>query len=480
MTEAKVLGGTDGFRGEARLEEGGPGIINEETFAGLTAALVEHVCGNDGGRDAIVVVGSDTRKSSESLRLATIAGARYMGAKVLDLGVGPTSYIQHTAERLGAAACVAVTASHNPASDNGWKGMIGSRKPSSDEARQISDRYWSLVDSDAKIDLDNNKPHETNHALHRHQYTKELLRSIRQHTNRYVPLHGYIIAVDGAYGAAQSMTADVLFQLGAAVKEYATDMSGDINDGCGAADLTGIKNFIRQSNFMDHPRFLGGVANDGDADRMLAVGVIDTHHGKELVTINGNHVLWAMAEDQSGIVGTEYTNSGLRHKLVEANIDFAECANGDRAVTEMLQAKRRQGQMWSRGGEFSGHFVDLMWLNSGDGVRSAAWLADWVVRRRPGKNFGDLYNELPLWHEASRKVDLTGVDKQLISRDVTIETAAKKLGQQFGPAARFILRASGTEPVYRIWAESRNVAEVETAVDQLQRLVIDRVESLKT
>lgn len=451
MTERFLLGGTDGFRGVA-TEEYGPGLMNQETLRGLTYELVAYQ--QEQKADGVVIVARDTRPSSAHLSQAVVEGALGRGAEVWDLGVAPTPTAQKIAAQSGAMATVVVTASHNTYTDNGWKGMLGAEKPSSDVVQTLSDRFWDGYQDLRQI------PRTIHQAIERPElkdwYLKKLARDIEE-TFGERPLLDKLIAVDGAFGAAQSLTPRLLRRLGADVVMFSCYGNGNgiINDGCGAADLSGIKSFLAdRPELTMHPDFLGAVANDGDADRFMGIGALPSHNGAapRLVEINGNHAMLALAEKQAGIVGTEYTNSGLVQRLAQQGVEFAYCPNGDVNVTAALRAKQALGEPWTRGGEFTGHLIDTDWLPSGDGVRMAAWMAAYAAAS--GRTFGDIYQDLPLWSEHMVKIPYEHDSRNRIKQADRIASLLHTADETLGDNGRLIVRASGTEPVVRIWGES--------------------------
>lgn len=468
MPERTVLGGTDGFRGEATHDQG-PALINEQTFALLTCALVERQL--ELGETGAVVIAQDPRASGDGLRRAAIAGALMHGVEVWDLGVAPTPTAQKAAKELGGLATIVVTASHNPAKDNGWKGMVGSNKPSKDVVADISSRYWDYIDDGLVIPFGT----KLRPAVERPElltwYSAQVVASIENEFGE-TPLQGKLFVIDGANGAAQSLTPDVFRRLGATVEEYACDGSGDINDGCGAANLDGLKTFLAdRPEITSNPNFVGAIANDGDGDRVMAVGVIAGGQDTvQLVEVTGNHIMGRHAQSQPGIVGTEYTNSGLVTALEQQGIGFEYCKNGDIFVTERLREKQSQGEDWTRGGEFTGHHIDTTWLSSGDGVRMAAWFASFATKS--GVNFGDIYKDLPLWAEKMTKVRFSPTRGEENITDLpAVQDALLQAEAALGKNGRLILRASGTEPVIRIWGEGTEPAHISNIVSGLEQVV---------
>ena len=346
--------------------------------------------------------------------------------------------------------------------------MIGSAKPVKTEVRGTSDDYWRQVGSGLVIPLDLADQDREARIDGRKEYIRDIVADvIRAFPNESgtLPLEGKFFVVDGANGAAMNITPEVFKQLGARVEAFCCDGSGPINENCGAAKLGGLKEFLAgRPDITSDPNFIGAIANDGDADRFMGIGLV---HGKP-VEITGNHVMEAMAKypKQPGIVGTIYTNSGTTKRLQVAGIDFEYCDNGDTYVTNALLAKQAANQQWTRGGEFTGHLIDTEWLTSGDGVHAAAWFAAWAVQQ--GATFGDICKDMPMWPEEMLSVELDSpvkgelMDYKLV-RAATDETEAEGL--------RPITRASGTEPVVRVWVEGREEEKVQRAANRIAAAV---------
>lgn len=469
-TERPLLGGTDGYRGEATLEEG-PGKMNPETIAGLSYALVRHQ--QEAGISGPVVVARDTRISGDYLSEAALQGARFAGAEVIDGGILPTPTAQKHAESIDAMAAIVITASHNPAKDNGWKGMLGSRKPSKDEVQAISGRFWEQHENGLHIPAggDTSPSHKHNSEIIEN-YSEMVIADIEQQFGEQ-PLSGKLFVIDSANGAAGGITPDIFRRLGAEVQAIAVG-EGLINEGYGAADLTGLKNFLQsRPDITNHSGFVGGIATDGDADRVMGVGV--SGKGK-IVEINGNHIMEALAgnPDQPGIVGTLYTNSGLRQRLAEKNIGFDECGNGDVYVTSALRARQLVDPGWQRGGEFTGHIIDTSWLGSGDGIRTAAWFA--ALAATTGRTFGEIHEMQPMWPEAMSKIEIP----KSISLEIEVSSLllrSMEIVRSLG--VRPIVRASGTEPVVRVWTEAPDEFLAESANELLCNSVRELTEEIR-
>lgn len=453
---SKSLFGTDGFRGEY-TEQTGPGLLNTETISKLTTALIEFT-----KEYKILVVGRDTRPSSNALAQAVIQAGATAGVEVWDLGVMPTPGTFKVARHFKTLA-VMITASHNPYTDNGWKAAIAGDKLTTGQANKVSDIYWDNLQK-------THKPKSAGQVIDKHElsgwYINEVVKDIEREFSAQ-PLAGKVFVVDGANGATMNYTPVILEQLGAKVYRFACDGVGKINQDCGAANLNGVKDYLKShSEITSDPNFIGAIACDGDGDRMMGIGILGNNN---FVEINGNHVFLALAKGQPGIVGTLYTNSGLVEALNQMGVEFEQCANGDTAVTAALVARQARGDNWTRGGEFTGHHVDTAWLSSGDGVRMAAWFASYVSRQ--GKTFADIHKELPLWPEAKTTV-IINPNAPKIEENATIQQQIKSVKDSLGDKGRIVVRTSGTEPVVRIWGEAKpGTAKIQEIIKDLSKFI---------
>lgn len=457
-----VIFGTDGFRGEY-TEESGPALLNIETIADLTRAFVEYA--KSIGDFPAIVVGRDTRESGQVLAKTVCDIASKLGLEVWDVGVCPTPATFKIAQQHGTLA-IMITASHNPHTDNGWKAAIKGDKITDEQARIVSDIYWKNLDQPIG---DTERAEILDKSELRNWYIDEVVKDICDEFGEN-PLIGKVVVVDGANGATAKFTPEILRRLGAEVHEFATDCRAHINLDCGAADLSGVKNFLKNSkNILNNPNLIGAVSNDGDGDRIMCVGV---RSDGSLVELNGNYVLHALAENQPGIVGTLYTNSGLVEALRTSNIGFDQCANGDTAVTAGLRARQKRGENWTRGGEYTGHHVDTDWLSSGDGVRMAAWYSSYVSKH--GKKFNNLYDELALWPEVSTKIKISRDRSEKLENQPEVQNEIERLKQTLGNNGRLVVRTSGTEPVVRIWGEAKPPINIQEIIDNLSKYMGER------
>jgi phosphoglucosamine mutase len=474
--EQPLLGGTDGWRAIA-TDEPGSGRMNREGVAGMTYAFVGRQL--DQGMEGPVVVARDTRASGGPLSQAAIAGALAQGVEVIDLGVFPTPAAQRFASKVGASVTAMLTASHNPAKYNGLKLMIGNAKPDKAEVRSTSNDYWKQVESGLVIPLDLANQGRETRVDAREEYIQDIVDDIIKafpNESGKLPLEGKFFVVDGANGAAMGITPEVFERLGARVERFCCDGSRPINENCGAARLDGLKEFLASRPDITSDRnFIGAIANDGDADRFMGIGLANGRRfmginltSDKLMEITGNHVMEAMAKHprQPGVVGTIYTNSGMTERLQVAGIDFEYCDNGDTYVTNALLAKQAAGKHWTRGGEFTGHLIDTEWLTSGDGVHAAAWFAAWAVQQ--GATFGDICKDMPMWPEEMLSVEL---DSPVKGNILDYEPVRVATDEAEAEGLRSVTRASGTEPVVRVWVEGKRKRKVQKAANRIATAV---------
>ncbi|HEY1645024.1 MAG TPA: hypothetical protein VGF75_01390 [Candidatus Saccharimonadales bacterium] len=441
---AELAFGTDGYRGEANNST--LTGINPTTFEKLSYDFAGLMADVNNEANPIVIVGRDTRDSGKALSEAVAIGSVGAGAEVWDIGIAPTPVIAWLAKAHGCSA-VAITASHNPNSDNGFKPFIsGGIKPGQEFIDELTRRY------DA-----GEQPHPgyLGKVYNRSTLINLYLAHVVPELGGYGTLAGKTLVVDGANGAAYDLAPRLYRRLGAEVVEFACSSTGKlINENCGAAHLEGAKAFLKsRPGLTDSDNFLGLLSHDGDGDRVMALDA----NGQ---TIDGNYWLQHLAEDQEGIVGTEYTNTALRRVVQASGVQFHECPNGDSQVTAKLQELGLK-----RGGEFTGHLIDLEHLSSGDGLYMGAWLA--VKAAQTGMSFMDIKNELELFPERMVNVSLRDgkpvVD--VLSSSYVQEGIARARQLAEEDDGRLIVRVSGTEPIIRVWSEAKSLKIVRTATN---------------
>ena len=342
---AEALFGTDGYRG----------VANESHETGMNPTTLgrlayEYVCLERERTDEppTVIVGSDTRVSSAKLREAVAHGAALGGAEVWELGEAATPVIAKEATVNNVHAMV-VTASHNPAPDNGLKIFArGGIKAPREDLTELEQRYYDSLERE---------PRQVSPG-HRRIYRPELIEDYLKLAVEFIgpgSLKDKSVIIDGANGAVWCTATRLYEMLGATVHGYAVSNDGaNINNGCGAAHLEGVKQFMR-----DNPAITGAknliatFLSDGDGDRVLALD----RNGR---VVNGNHFMYRMAFGEVGIVGTIYTNPATREAVIGNGVEFHECDNGDSYVTaKLIELTNERGAGFTKGGEITGHLVEI-------------------------------------------------------------------------------------------------------------------------
>jgi len=432
------LFGTDGVRGVAN-----DALTPETAFAiGRAAAAV---LGRDVPRERPIVVGRDTRLSGTMLQAATIAGITSVGRDALCVGVAPTPAIALVATRIGAAAGVVISASHNPIEDNGLKFFGG-------DGFKLADAIEDEIEAaTARDDLP--RPTHADVGIARDEPALTILYERALH-DAGADLRGLTIVVDAAFGAAYRIAPAALRALGAEVVAlHAEDDGARINVGCGATDLRALATRVRALAEEQPERRAFGVAFDGDADRALFVD-------EEGASVTGDHVLFVIARDlQAGgrlvgdaVVGTVMSNLGLERALRAYDIRLIRASVGDRYV---LEAMRAGG--YGLGGEQSGHVVDLARNTTGDGPLVAIVIASILARTKA--TLRALTSELVVAPQTLVNVRVDSQER--VARDERVRAAIARAEETLGERGRVLVRPSGTEPLVRVMIEGTERAEID-------------------
>lgn len=432
--------GTDGVRGVAGTE-----LTTEFAFRLARAASRVLTSPSEERR---VVIGGDTRESTELLAVALAHGFRAEGVEVVSLGVAPTPMVAFEAQRLGALGAV-VSASHNAYHDNGIKLFaLGGLKLTDDVEQRIEAELDSIargVGPFAAAPISDDVDSEVDHR----PYVDHVLGYLEGRS-----LDGLRVVLDAANGAASVVGPEVLRAAGADVIVIADSPDGrNINDGCGATVPSNVAAAV-----LEHGADVG-VALDGDADRLIAVD----HTGS---VVDGDHIIAVVAGDllakgelrHDTVVVTVMTNLGFRLAMRNAGIHVVETGVGDRYVLEALAAGG-----YSLGGEQSGHVIFADHATTGDGVLTALALLDAVKRS------GQPLAELAAAAMTSLPQVLVNVVVARRAPDVAELLAAdiERVEQSLAGAGRVLVRASGTEPLVRVMVEAPTHQAAVAAADDL-------------
>ncbi len=427
--------GTDGIRGRA-----GEPPITAEFAAKLGRALVEVL----GISRPVVAIGRDTRASGPMLEEALARGIVSAGGDVHFLGVLPTPGVAASVLANGLDAGAVISASHNPAHDNGIKFFSGDGFKLPDETESAIERH---IEAPAH-DRPPGKSTMVDDAVSR--YADHALKSLPPQFS----LRGLRIAVDCANGAACQTTPQVLRTLGAEVHVFhATPDGNNINEGCGSTVAGEISRLVKETGAQV------GLSHDGDADRLLLCDETgDPLDGDELLAMAGLDLLRRGELSGHTVVATVMSNLGLDEAIEQAGGKVVRTAVGDRYV---LEAMRAGGYIL--GGEQSGHMIFLRHGTTGDGLVSALQILRLMIES--GRTLSELRKVLHKYPQAQRAVAVKS--KPPLETVPEVQAAITAAEQALGPRGRVLVRYSGTEPKLRVLLEGREAALLETHADRI-------------
>jgi phosphoglucosamine mutase len=445
MLQMGRLFGTDGVRGIANKDIT-PHLALDLSIAaarvlGETDELTGHV--------PTAVVGRDTRASGEFLAAAAISGLAAAGVNVYDAGVLPTPAIAFLTADMHADFGVMLTASHNPMPDNGIKFFSrgGHKLPDAVEDA-IEARLGEGWEGPTGISVGRVLPMQDG----RFRYVAHLLRCLPN------PLGGLKIVIDAAHGAAAQVSPEAFRAAGAEVHVIGAEPDGlNINDGYGATHLEMLQRAVVSL------RADLGVANDGDADRCMAVdhtgAVVD---GDQIMSVLAIALLERGELRQDTLVATVMSNLGMFQAMERAGIIVRQTAVGDRYVLEEMAAHG-----YSLGGEQSGHVIFLDHATTGDGTLAGLLLAARVAQS--GRSLRDLASVMTRLPQVL--INVKGVDKGAVDASEIIQAAVAEEEKELAGLGRVLLRKSGTEPVVRVMVEAPTGEQATAAATRLARVV---------
>jgi phosphoglucosamine mutase len=402
-----------------------------------------------------VVIGKDTRLSGYMFESALTAGLTSTGMNVLLLGPVPTPAVGFLTRSMRADLGVMISASHNPAIDNGIK-FFGP------DGFKLSNAAETEIEALVASGVEFIEPEQIGRAKRvddgRFRYIERLKSSFPRQTR----LDGLKIVVDCANGAAHRIAPEALWELGATVIPVGNNPNGtNINEGCGSTHPQ-----MAAETVVAHGADLG-VCLDGDADRVILVD----ENGK---VGDGDQFMarlasrWAIEERLKGnaLVATVMSNLGLERYLQGQGIGFERTAVGDRHVVERM----RSGG-FNLGGEQSGHIVMTDHATTGDGLMAGLqFMAEMI---RSGKPASELLNSFEAVPQLLKNVRYSADQTPLDDPKVIAAIAQSEL--DLVGNGRLLIRKSGTEPLVRVMAESEDEGILNQAVDSIVAAVEDAV-----
>ncbi|MFK4834560.1 phosphoglucosamine mutase [Microbacterium sp. ZW T2_14] len=405
------------------------------------------------GKRLSAVVARDPRVSGEFLSAAVEAGLASSGVDVYDAGVLPTPAAAFLIADIDADFGVMVSASHNPAPDNGIKIFATGGVKLPDVVEQRIERA-----------MDGPKLLPTGAAVGR-------IRRFADAEDRYVVhllgslphrLDGLHVVLDCAHGAASGVSPETFKDAGARVTVIGADPDGiNINDGVGSTHLDVLAKAV-----VEHGADVG-IAHDGDADRCLAVDANGT-------IVDGDQIMAILAVSMKSrgrlandtLVATVMSNLGLHRAMSEHGIRVETTAVGDRYVLERMN----EGG-FSLGGEQSGHVIMSQYATTGDGVLTGLHLV--AEMARTGKTLAELASIMTVYPQVL--VNVRGVDRTRAGSDEVVQDAVARASAELGLSGRVLLRPSGTEEMVRVMVEAGSEHDARRHADVLAEVVRERL-----
>jgi phosphoglucosamine mutase len=409
------------------------------------------------------VIGRDPRASGEFLEAAVVAGLAGSGVDVLRLGVVPTPAVAYLTADLGAELGVVLSASHNPAPDNGIKFFSHGGVKLPDAVEDLIERTLSGAAASAEQVPGGGFGRVRDGGPEIGRYLDHLLSTVPAGTGPAaagLPLAGLRVVVDCAHGAAYELAPRLLSRAGADVIPIGTEPDGlNINDGVGSTWIGSLAEAVT-AHGAD-----AGIAHDGDADRCLAVDA----RGQ---VVDGDQILALLAISLrdtgrlagSTVVTTVMANLGFRKAMAEAGIKVVEVPVGDRYVLEAM----REGQ-FVLGGEQSGHLILLDHATTGDGLLTGLQLL--AVMARTGRPLHELAQVMTRYPQVLVNVPVP--DKAGVAASADLAAAVSAARSELGASGRVLVRPSGTEQAVRVMVEALDGGQAKRVAGALADTVRD-------
>ena len=438
--------GTDGVRGEANVELTPELAFKLGRFGGYVLSQHEE-------ETPLVFVGRDTRISGEMLEHALIAGLLSVGIRVYKLGVIATPGVAYLVRTEKASAGVMISASHNPALDNGIK-FFGGDGFKLDDDRELE--IEALLDA-----AEDTLPRPSAQGLGTVMEYPEGLRNYQEFlVSTGVQLEGMHVVLDTANGAASTSARQIFADLGAQLTVIGEKPDGlNINDGVGSTHPEHLQEKVKEVGAAI------GLAFDGDSDRLIAVDengeIVD---GDKIMYIIGSYLSSKGLLEKNTIVTTVMSNLGFHKALDAKGIQKEITAVGDRYVVEEM---RKSG--YNLGGEQSGHVVIMDYNTTGDGQLTGVQLTK--IMQETGKKLSELAAEVTIYPQKLVNIRVENSMKDKAMEVPAIREIIEKMEAEMVGNGRILVRPSGTEPLLRVMAEAPTHEEVDYYVDTIAAVV---------
>ena len=392
-----------------------------------------------------ILIGSDTRLSSDILKCSLAVGVMLGGGDVVDVGIVPTSCVSYLTETLSFDYGVMISASHNPPEYNGIKIFKHNGRKMNDEEENNLESYFSTsIETPFKGKYKQKNLSKT--------YINLLV------SCSDVSLENYKMCLDCSNGSSYKIAPKVFKMLGAEVFVTGGKNKGElINKECGSLHIENLIKYVKEkkANF--------GFAFDGDADRLIAVD----DSGE---VFDGDKILYILAKQMkkegklyaNTVVGTSHTNSGIMNALNKHKINLIRTDIGDKYVIDAMEKMNL-----SLGGEQSGHIILRDKIKTGDGILTAITLANVIAKEK--KTIAELFDAHML---PQANIDCIVHDKMKVMNNEELRLLLSNISCAITPAGRVLVRASGTENKIRIMVEHISPTKAKKLAKEIKNLVM--------
>ena len=418
--------GTDGARGR----------VNENLTLDMAVRIGQYLGWYYGKeRHAKIIIGKDTRLSSDMFEMGLAAGATSTGANVYLLGVCPTPSVSYLIRKEHFDCGIMVSASHNPYYDNGIKLFNHEGCKMNPEIEEAVEQYI-----DGKISVPLAKDDALGNVIEWSEGLEIYESWLKEIVN--IDLSGMKIAVDLANGSATATAVETLSALGATVEAIHNSPNGiNINTECGSTHPQSLQKMMREGNYDV------GFAFDGDADRLIAVDEEgNLFNGDYTLYVCGRYMKKKNTLNKNTVVTTVMANLGLYRAFRDNVIDYEQTAVGDKYVFECMQ-----NNDYRVGGEQSGHIIFLEHAVTGDGLLTALKLLEIMVDEK--KSLKELGKDLFIYPQLLVNVEVKDKNKTMESPE--LKAKIDEVAAELGDEGRILVRPSGTEPLVRVMVEAK-------------------------
>jgi phosphoglucosamine mutase len=405
-----------------------------------------------------VIIGQDTRKSSDALTASFASGVSAGGGNAVIIGVAPTPCVAYLTKSKSADYGVMISASHNPPQYNGIKFFSSNGLKFSDSQEELFEDFFYKSAADEK------KGEVPFSEMGKISFDGKLIDEYFNHILGVSAerLDGLKIVLDCAYGAAALLAARVFKALGAAVKALNDEYRGElINAECGAVNISKLAKTVSEEGYDI------GFAFDGDADRMIAVllngQVLD---GDRIILLLANMLKKKNKLNKNVVVGTLVSNLGLEAALKKQDIELKRTDVGDKYIAEEMFKNN-----YALGGEQSGHTIIAEYSGTGDGILTASLVARFL-KHNP-KTFNKTMKDLKLLPQITTNINIA--DYEIINHKTLteeIEKALEYLGAKDNKRAKVLIRRSGTENLLRVMVEGESYEKVSFVSNRLKNVIM--------